>query len=137
MMSRQQFFANAGFPCPTMRNPSDHYLRTINSDFDNVHTILQGGGSQRQDIENSYSSFSNPMAKMTTAEQVKILVHLFETSDEKRAVSMRIEELKNEVRPLPCLAAGVTHEKRRALICTKPITRLAFMSFGINCAKCS
>ncbi|BBN02381.1 ATP-binding cassette, subfamily G (WHITE), member 2 [Marchantia polymorpha subsp. ruderalis] len=92
----QEFFANAGFPCPTMRNPSDHYLRTINSDFDNVHTILQGGGSQRQDIENSYSSFSNPMAKMTTAEQVKILVHLFETSDEKRAVSMRIEELKNE-----------------------------------------
>ncbi|KAK9165737.1 hypothetical protein Scep_000928 [Stephania cephalantha] len=29
-----QFFAQNGFPCPAMRNPSDHYLRTINKDFD-------------------------------------------------------------------------------------------------------
>ncbi|KAL3721766.1 hypothetical protein ACJRO7_034153 [Eucalyptus globulus] len=30
----EQFFASNGFPCPTLRNPSDHYLRTINKDFD-------------------------------------------------------------------------------------------------------
>ncbi|WOK94337.1 hypothetical protein Cni_G03039 [Canna indica] len=29
-----EFFALNGFPCPTFRNPSDHYLRTINMDFD-------------------------------------------------------------------------------------------------------
>ncbi|XP_074591801.1 ABC transporter G family member 1-like [Curcuma longa] len=29
-----EFFALNGFPCPTFRNPSDHYLRTINKDFD-------------------------------------------------------------------------------------------------------
>ncbi|KAK9163928.1 hypothetical protein Syun_004830 [Stephania yunnanensis] len=29
-----EFFAQNGFPCPAMRNPSDHYLRTINKDFD-------------------------------------------------------------------------------------------------------
>ncbi|XVE83109.1 hypothetical protein DITRI_Ditri16bG0061200 [Diplodiscus trichospermus] len=28
------FFATNGFPCPALRNPSDHYLRTINKDFD-------------------------------------------------------------------------------------------------------
>uniref|UniRef100_A0A7C8YK39 ABC transporter domain-containing protein n=2 Tax=Opuntia streptacantha TaxID=393608 RepID=A0A7C8YK39_OPUST len=28
-----QFFARNGFPCPNMRNPSDHYLKTINNDF--------------------------------------------------------------------------------------------------------
>ncbi|WOL00324.1 hypothetical protein Cni_G09037 [Canna indica] len=29
-----QFFAVNGFACPTFRNPSDHYLRIINKDFD-------------------------------------------------------------------------------------------------------
>nr|XP_007159124.1 hypothetical protein PHAVU_002G210700g [Phaseolus vulgaris]ESW31118.1 hypothetical protein PHAVU_002G210700g [Phaseolus vulgaris] len=29
-----QFFASNGFPCPTLHNPSDHYLRMINKDFE-------------------------------------------------------------------------------------------------------
>lgn len=40
-----QFFAGAGFPCPSKRNPSDHFLRCINSDFDAVKNVLTG--SQR------------------------------------------------------------------------------------------
>lgn len=43
--SSLQFFAEAGFPCPHTRNPSDHFLRCINSDFDYVNTALMG--SQR------------------------------------------------------------------------------------------
>ncbi|XP_024540485.1 ABC transporter G family member 11 [Selaginella moellendorffii] len=35
-MEASTFFESAGFPCPLRRNPSDHYLRVINSDFDNV-----------------------------------------------------------------------------------------------------
>lgn len=31
-----QFFAANGFPCPTLHNPSDHYLRIINKDFEMV-----------------------------------------------------------------------------------------------------
>ncbi|KAF2307989.1 hypothetical protein GH714_034119 [Hevea brasiliensis] len=31
-----KFFSQAGFPCPTRRNPSDHFLRCINSDFDKI-----------------------------------------------------------------------------------------------------
>lgn len=37
-----QFFAHAGFPCPPLRNPSDHFLRCINSDFDKVKATLKG-----------------------------------------------------------------------------------------------
>lgn len=37
-----QFFAQAGFPCPSLRNPSDHFLRCINSDFDKVKATLTG-----------------------------------------------------------------------------------------------
>lgn len=35
-----QFFAKAGFPCPSRRNPSDHFLRCINSDFETVTTAM-------------------------------------------------------------------------------------------------
>ncbi|GAB4848720.1 hypothetical protein Ancab_003447 [Ancistrocladus abbreviatus] len=31
-----EFFDLNGFPCPSFRNPSDHYLRTINNDFESV-----------------------------------------------------------------------------------------------------
>lgn len=31
-----QFFELAGYPCPPLRNASDHYLQTINADFDRV-----------------------------------------------------------------------------------------------------
>ncbi|XP_065856135.1 ABC transporter G family member 12-like isoform X2 [Euphorbia lathyris] len=34
-----QFFSDAGFPCPTRRNPSDHFLRCVNSDFDKILSI--------------------------------------------------------------------------------------------------
>lgn len=44
-LSNCQFFAEAGFACPSRRNPSDHFLRCINSDFDTVTATLKG--SQR------------------------------------------------------------------------------------------
>ncbi|XAR60361.1 Xenobiotic-transporting ATPase [Bertholletia excelsa] len=37
-----QFFNEVGFPCPRRRNPSDHFLRCINSAFDNVTATLMG-----------------------------------------------------------------------------------------------
>ncbi|PHT79376.1 ABC transporter G family member 12, partial [Capsicum annuum] len=37
-----QFFAEAGFPCPSFRNPSDHFLRCVNFDFYKVKATLRG-----------------------------------------------------------------------------------------------
>lgn len=37
-----QFFGDSGFACPTRRNPADHFLRCINSDFDDVTATLIG-----------------------------------------------------------------------------------------------
>ncbi|KAL9228803.1 hypothetical protein vseg_004343 [Gypsophila vaccaria] len=51
-----KFFAENGFPCPSMRNPSDHYLRIINNDFDSGE---EGGKSTENAINilwNSYKS---------------------------------------------------------------------------------
>jgi hypothetical protein len=37
-----QFFAETGFPCPSRRNPSDHFLRCVNADFDDVAAAMKG-----------------------------------------------------------------------------------------------
>lgn len=41
-----QFFAQSGFPCPPRRNPSDHFLRCVNSDFDRVKQSLKSSYRQ-------------------------------------------------------------------------------------------
>ncbi|BAT10023.1 Os10g0163290 [Oryza sativa Japonica Group] len=35
-----EFFASNGYPCPPMRNPSDHFLRTVNKDFDKARSHM-------------------------------------------------------------------------------------------------
>ncbi|KAG5577659.1 hypothetical protein H5410_057793, partial [Solanum commersonii] len=46
-----QFFAESGFPCPSRRNPSDHFLRCVNSDFDVVTATLKGSQRLRLAID--------------------------------------------------------------------------------------
>ncbi|GKV01268.1 hypothetical protein SLEP1_g13834 [Rubroshorea leprosula] len=36
-----QHFSNAGFPCPIMQSPSDHFLRAINTDFDRIISMCK------------------------------------------------------------------------------------------------
>lgn len=59
-----EFFSLNGFPCPTMMNPSDYYLRTINKDFD-------------QDIEQGHGIGMS----ITTEEAINRLVSSYKSSD--------------------------------------------------------
>ncbi|XVF15235.1 hypothetical protein REPUB_Repub09cG0133300 [Reevesia pubescens] len=74
----EQFFAATGFPCPALRNPSDHYLRTINKDFD-------------EDIEQGKYSINTEKVIDTLVKSYKSSVicnqveqHVFKTSQQKR-----------------------------------------------------
>ncbi|XP_059313769.1 ABC transporter G family member 1 [Lycium ferocissimum] len=80
-----EFFALSGYPCPTLQNPSDHFLRTINSDFD-------------QDIE------EGPTRRKSTEEVINILIKSYQASDMYEAVQSQVAEI--------CKQEGEVLEKR-------------------------
>ncbi|XP_031397378.1 ABC transporter G family member 11-like isoform X2 [Punica granatum] len=75
--SAELFFASNGFPCPTLRNPSDHYLRTINKDFE---TDIEQGGQ----------------GGLGTEEAIDILVKSYESSEFCQQVHQRVSHICQE-----------------------------------------
>ncbi|KAG0453763.1 hypothetical protein HPP92_025067 [Vanilla planifolia] len=58
----EEFFAMNGFPCPPQTNPSEHYLRTINKDFET---------DMEEDMESG---------EISTAAAIEILVNSYKSS---------------------------------------------------------
>uniref|UniRef100_A0A5B7ALI6 Putative ABC transporter G family member 11 n=1 Tax=Davidia involucrata TaxID=16924 RepID=A0A5B7ALI6_DAVIN len=81
-----EFFAQAGFPCPALRNPSDHFLRCINSDFDKVKATLKGSMKLR------FETNDDPLEKMTTAEATRTLTDYYRASQYYSAKE-KVEEI--------------------------------------------
>ncbi|KAG6672694.1 hypothetical protein I3842_16G072200 [Carya illinoinensis] len=82
-----EFFAQAGFPCPALRNPSDHFLRCVNSDFDKVKATLRGSMKLR------FEAGDDPLEKITTAEAIRTLIDSYCTSQYCYAVREKVEEI--------------------------------------------
>ncbi|XP_028084673.1 ABC transporter G family member 11-like [Camellia sinensis] len=80
-----EFFALNGFPCPPMRNPSDHFLRTVNKDFD-------------VDVEHGCGK------RMTTVEAINTLVKSYKLSEAHHQVEQSVHGL--------CQQNGGTMEKK-------------------------
>nr|XP_016511792.1 PREDICTED: ABC transporter G family member 15-like isoform X3 [Nicotiana tabacum] len=85
------FYADSGFPCPTRRNPADHFLRCINSDFDDVTAALIG--SQRiNDIKES----SGSLVYLPTAAECRVrLIQKYKCSKHRLRAKARVLELAN------------------------------------------
>ncbi|KAH9712943.1 hypothetical protein KPL71_020188 [Citrus sinensis] len=79
----KQLFASNGFPCPSLRNPSDHYLRIINKDFE--ENIEEGTG------------------RTSTEEVINILVNSYKSSDTYKEVKEHVSII--------CQQKGGTLEK--------------------------
>ncbi|XP_014493690.2 ABC transporter G family member 15-like [Vigna radiata var. radiata] len=78
-----QFFAKAGFPCPSRRNPADHFLHCINSDFDAVTTIITASQTRQEGVP------------LSTAETKAILVEKYRWSEHATIARARIKEISN------------------------------------------
>lgn len=81
------FFAAAGFPCPTLRNPSDHFLRCINSDFDRVNATLKGSFRIRE-----HETF-DPLDRLTTTQVINVLLDTYHTSEYAMQTAAKVHEI--------------------------------------------
>ncbi|XP_019702651.1 ABC transporter G family member 15 [Elaeis guineensis] len=84
-----KFFAEVGFPCPSRRNPSDHFLRCINSDFDRVNATLKGSIKIQAETQSS----SDPLSKLGTSEIKAILIEKYKSSEFAMIARNRIQEI--------------------------------------------
>lgn len=85
-----QHFSNAGFPCPIMQSPSDHFLRAINTDFDRIIAMCKNW----QDDQGDFSSVN-----MDTAVAIRTLEATYKSSADAAAVETMILRLTEKEGP--------------------------------------
>ncbi|KAL7153934.1 hypothetical protein ABFS83_04G200700 [Erythranthe nasuta] len=85
-----QHFSNAGFPCPIMQSPSDHFLRAINTDFDRIIAMCKNW----QDDHGELSSVN-----MDTAVAIRTLEATYKSSADASAVETMISKLTEKQGP--------------------------------------
>ncbi|MQL81487.1 hypothetical protein Taro_013949 [Colocasia esculenta] len=118
------FFAMNGFPCPLKRNPSDHYLRTINKDFGKVERILfklipfpyplQKGLIRSKYTDKNDIEEGDGGKWIATTEAINILVECYQSSGIRQQVIERIKEFCKMVLILGLEDIGGTSVEERS-----------------------
>ncbi|PON66503.1 ABC transporter-like [Parasponia andersonii] len=103
-----QHFSNAGFPCPIMQSPSDHFLRAINTDFDRIIAMCKNW----QDDNGDFSSVN-----MDTAVAIRTLEATYKSSADAAAVETMILRLTEKEGPL-LKTKGMTGSATRIAVLT-------------------
>ncbi|GJM87805.1 hypothetical protein PR202_ga03798 [Eleusine coracana subsp. coracana] len=75
-----QFFTANGFPCPSLMNPSDHFLRTINKDFE-------------KDNEESTDE-----ERITASQAIDRLANSYKSSTHMESVKRQITDIRKAAR---------------------------------------
>lgn len=85
-----QHFSVAGFPCPIMQSPSDHFLRAINTDFDRIIAMCKNWQDEHGDLSS---------VNMDTAVAIRTLETTYKASADAAAVENMIMELSEKEGP--------------------------------------
>ncbi|KAI7736337.1 hypothetical protein M8C21_028110, partial [Ambrosia artemisiifolia] len=85
-----QHFSNAGFPCPIMQSPSDHFLRAINTEFDQIISMCRN-------LEDDHGDLSS--VNMDTGEAIRTLEKTYNSSADAAAVETMISRLTEREGP--------------------------------------
>ncbi|GAV74687.1 ABC_tran domain-containing protein/ABC2_membrane domain-containing protein [Cephalotus follicularis] len=83
-----EFFADVGFPCPTRRSPSDHFIRCISLDFDSINAALMR-------YQNSCGIIvsSDSLMNMKAAEIREVLIKKYKGTEYSMKTRSRIREI--------------------------------------------
>eukprot|EP01018_Ginkgo_biloba_P032406 Gb_16311 [translate_table: standard] len=111
-----QHFANAGFPCPVMQSPSDHFLRAINTDFDRIIAMCKNW----QDDQGDFSSVN-----MDTAVAIRTLETTYKASTEAAAVEAMVSKLTEKEGPILKCKGN-----------TKSLTQIAVLTWRSSLIMC-
>nr|XP_043613202.1 ABC transporter G family member 3-like [Erigeron canadensis] len=85
-----QHFSNAGFPCPIMQSPSDHFLRAINTDFDRIISVCKNWQDDHGDLSS---------VNMDTGAAIRTLEETYRLSADAAAVKTLILRLTEQEGP--------------------------------------
>eukprot|EP00250_Pteridium_aquilinum_P018713 c24179_g1_i1 orf=516-2765(-) len=115
-----EFFAQAGFPCPQRRNPSDHFLRCVNSDFERVRQSLKGSFRHRKD------AVEDPLEKFSTSEVIEILSSAYNASGHAMSTAVKIFEI-SQVKGLVLESSG---SQASFFMQAKTLTKRSFVNMS-------
>ncbi|GAB4856021.1 ABC transporter G member 12 [Ancistrocladus abbreviatus] len=117
-----EFFAQAGYPCPSRRNPSDHFLRCINSDFDKVAATLMGSYGKQE-----FQGLSDPLMNEKTAKIKETLIEKYRWSEYSMKIKAKIQEISS-MKGLP-----IETKRERQVSWWKQLSILTRRSFTNMC----
>ncbi|CAM8892298.1 unnamed protein product [Rhodiola kirilowii] len=103
-----QHFSNAGFPCPIMQSPSDHFLRAINTDFDRIIAMCKNWQDDHGDLS---------AVNMDTAVAIRTLEATYKVSQDAAAVEHMILKLTEKEGP-SLKTRGMANDGTRVAVLT-------------------